>query len=110
MHLNYHHLRIFWAIARAGSLRAAAEDLHLSQPTLSTQLRELEETLGHPLFTRTGRRLVLTAEGRVALGYAEEIFSLGSELRHALDRRDTTRARRLNVGITESLPKLIARE
>lgn len=108
--LNFHHLRIFWAIARGGSLRAAAEKLNLSQPTLSTQLRDLEESLGHPLFARAGRRLVLTAEGRVALGYAEEIFTLGMELQHSMDRRNTTRLRRLHVGITESLPKMVARE
>jgi LysR family transcriptional activator of nhaA len=110
MDLNYHHLRIFWAIARTGSLRAAADELHLSQPTLSTQLRGLEETLGHPLFIRAGRRLQLTAEGRLAQGYAEEIFTLGTEMRHALARRDTGRARRLTVGITQSVPKLVARE
>lgn len=110
MQLNYHHLRIFWSVARSGSLRAAGQELNLSQPTLSTQLRELEESLGRPLFIRAGRRLQLTAEGRIALGYAEDIFSLGGELQHALSRRDTTRARRLNVGITESLPKPVARE
>lgn len=108
--LNYHHLRIFWAIARTGSLRGAAAELNLSQPTLSTQLKDLEQSLGCELFTRTGRRLVLSAEGRIALGYADEIFGLGTELGHALERRDLARARRLNVGITETLPKLVAYE
>ena len=108
--LNYHHLRIFWTVARSGSLRAAAEEMRLSQPTLSTQLKDLENALGSPLFVRAGRRLTLTEQGRIALGYANEIFFLGTELGHAIDRRDSTRARRLNVGITESLPKLVAHE
>lgn len=108
--LNYHHLRIFWTVAREGSLRAAGEKLHLTQPTLSAQLHLLEDTLGHALFQRSGRRLVLTEEGRLALGYAEEIFALGGELQAALERRDAGVVRRLNVGVVNSLPKLIVRE
>lgn len=107
---NYHHLRIFWAVAREGSLRAAAQALNLTQPTLSAQIHQLEDTLGHPLFLRAGRRLVLTEEGRLALSYAEEIFSLGRELQVALERRDAGVTRRLNVGVVNSLPKLMVRE
>ncbi len=107
---NYHHLRIFWAVAREGSLRAAAASLNLTQPTLSAQIHQLEDSLGHPLFLRAGRRLVLTEEGRLALSYAEEIFSLGQELQVALERRDAGVTRRLNVGVVDSLPKLIVRE
>jgi hypothetical protein len=61
--LNYHHLRLFWEAARSGSLRAAAERLHLSQPTLSAQIKALEESLGEKLFERAGRGLKLTARG-----------------------------------------------
>src|ERR1700739_2510323 len=75
--LNYHHLLYFWAVAKEGSLRRASEVLHVSQPSISAQLKQLEESLGAPLFTRTTRRLILTDTGQTVLEYAEEIFSLG---------------------------------
>src|SRR6266446_5744505 len=58
--LNYHHLLYFWAVAKEGSLRRTSEVLHVSQPSISAQLKQLEESLGTPLFTRTTRRLILT--------------------------------------------------
>ena len=78
--LNYHHLLYFWAVAKEGSLRRASEVLHVSQPSISAQLKQLEDSLGAALFTRTTRRLVLTDTGQTVLQYAEEIFSLDREL------------------------------
>ena len=74
--LNFHHLLYFWTVAREGSILAACRKLLVSQPTVSTQLRALERSLGHPLFFRRGRRLELTELGHVALRYADEIFTL----------------------------------
>ena len=71
--LNYHHLLYFWAVAKEGSLRRASEVLHVSQPSISAQLKQLEESLGAPLFTRTTRMLILTDTGQTVLEYAEEI-------------------------------------
>ena len=82
--LNYHHLRYFWAIAREQSLTRAARRLHVSQSALSIQLRQLEDRLGHALFERRNRRLVLTEAGRIALDYAKVIFRTGDELVGAL--------------------------
>lgn len=106
--LNYHHLFYFWNIAKAGSITAAAQRLRLAQPTVSTQLRQLEEQIGAPLFERHGRRLVLTETGQLAMHYADEIFLLGNELRESLAGRPTGRPRRFEVGIADSLPKLLA--
>ena len=78
--LNYHHLLLFWTAARAGSIARACEQLKLAQPTISGQIRALEESLGEKLFTRSGRGLALTETGQVAYRYADEIFSLGREL------------------------------
>lgn len=78
--LNYHHLHYFWAVAKQGNLTRAAAQLHVSQSALSTQIRQLEEQLGNALFTREGRALTLTEAGRVALNYAETIFTKGNEL------------------------------
>ncbi|HZY05282.1 MAG TPA: LysR family transcriptional regulator, partial [Anaeromyxobacteraceae bacterium] len=82
--LNYHHLYYFWTVARAGSIARASEELRLSQPTISNQLKTLEEALGHKLFERQGRRLVLTDVGRTALRYADDIFRTGRELQQSL--------------------------
>lgn len=109
--LNYHHLRYFWMVARKGSVRLAAEELGVSQPSISAQLRLLEESLGEELFHRTGRSLVLTEAGQLALTYADEIFSAGRELVNAIGQEASgSRALRVNVGMTDSLSKLIAFE
>jgi LysR family transcriptional activator of nhaA len=84
--LNYHHLRYFREVAREGKLTQAAERVNLSQSALSSQIRTLEERLGHALFDRVGRRLVLTEVGRITLDYADRIFSTGEELIATLDR------------------------
>ena len=78
--LNFHHLFYFWRIARLGHLTRAAQELHTSQSSLSAQIRQLEERLGDALFTREGRRLVLTETGHLVLAYAENIFGLGQEM------------------------------
>ena len=108
--LNYHHLQYFWAVAKEGSLRRAGEKLHVSQPTISAQIRQLEEVLGERLFLRSTRRLTLTEPGQVVFGYAEEIFALGQELVSTLGQEASERPLRLQVGISDSVPKVIARK
>ena len=85
--LNYHHLFYFWTVVRAGSITQAAAHLRLAQATISSQIKALEESLGEPLLVRAGRRLQPTAAGQVVFRYADEIFSLGRELREALAGR-----------------------
>jgi LysR family transcriptional regulator, transcriptional activator of nhaA len=108
--LNYHHLRYFWTVAKEGSLKKAAEKLHVSQPSISGQLSELEEALGEKLFRRSGRSKVLTDAGQVAFRYADEIFTLGRELVNAVKQRPTAQALRLYVGVADSFPKLVTNE
>lgn len=105
--LNYHHLLYFWTVARTGSIAAASEELRLAPPTLSNQIRKLEESLGAKLLQRSGRGLVLTDAGRIALSYANDIFSLGRELSDTMKGRPTGRPLRLRVGIADVVPKLI---
>jgi LysR family transcriptional activator of nhaA len=107
--LNYNHLYYFWMVAREGGVVRAAEELMISQPTISSQLRELERALGHPLFDRVGRGLVLTDAGRIAFNYANQIFSLGQELMNAMEHRATGAALRLAVGILDVIPKPVVR-
>ena len=106
--LNYHHLRYFWTVARKGGVRKAAEELHVSQPSISAQLRLLEDSLEEQLFRRSGRNLVLTEAGQLVLSYADEIFSAGRELMTVLKHRPGVRPLRLDVGLTDAFPKLIA--
>lgn len=107
-YLNYHHLRLFWESARSGSLRAAAEKLRLSQPTISSQIKSLEESLGERLFERSGRGLKLTRTGHLVMDYAGEIFALGAKMTEALGGSKGGRPMRLHIGIADSLPKLVA--
>jgi LysR family transcriptional activator of nhaA len=106
--LNYHHLLYFWTVAREGSVTRASQVLHLAQPTVSGQLKALEDSLGEKLFARQGRRLVLTDVGRMVYGYADEIFALGRELMDTLKDRPTGRPLRLVVGVADVVPKLVA--
>ena len=105
MQLNFHHLRYFHAIAREGSLTRAAKRLNLSQSALSVQLRKLEESLGHPLFDREHKSLVLTEAGRMTLEHAESIFRAGDDLVDALLQRRTDRRRVLRVGAVATLSR-----
>ncbi|WP_163989649.1 transcriptional activator NhaR [Pyxidicoccus caerfyrddinensis] len=108
--LNYHHLLYFWTVARAGSIAKASEELHLAQPTISSQLKLLEESLGHKLFERQGRKLVLTDVGRTVMRYADEIFRLGNELKNVVSGMPAGQQLRLNVGVLDVIPKLVAEQ
>jgi LysR family transcriptional activator of nhaA len=106
--LNYQHLFYFWTVVRTGSLTGASAELNLSMPTISAQLRQLEQRLGVQLLARAGRGLVPTDAGRTAFRYAADIFRLGRELTDALAPGGAAQALRLAVGIDDVLPKEIA--
>ena len=108
--LNYHHLRYFWTVAKEGSLARAAEKLHVSQPSISEQMRDLESALGEKLFRREGRNNKLTEAGQVVFGFAEEIFALGREMMNAVKQRPGAKTLRLYVGVVDSFPKLVTNE
>ncbi len=102
--LNFHHLFYFWRVAKLGHLTRAAEEVHTSQSALSAQIRQLEEHLGERLFTREGRRLVLTDTGQLVLTYAENIFGLGQEMLGRLQGH-TQGITRLRVGSVATLSR-----
>ena len=105
--LNYHHLRLFQAVAHEGNLTRASQQLELTPQTVSAQIREFESALGESLFMRTGRRLEITEAGRLTLRYADDIFSLGHELRETLRGQPSGRPLKVAIGSTNILPKLI---
>ena len=107
--LNYQHLKYFWAVSRHGNLTRASAELLLTPQTVSTQIRDLEKGLGVELFSREGRRLVLTDIGRVVYRYADEIFNIGREIQDVV-RGLPDRAMYLVVGVADVVPKLIAHQ
>ncbi len=105
--LNYHHLLYFWNVVRAGSVQKASEQLRVSPPAISAQVKVLEDQLGEKLLVRSGRRLVLTEMGRTVFSYAEDIFSLGRELMDVVKNRPVGRPLRLDVGVVDVMPKVV---
>ena len=107
--LNYHHLLYFWLVARERGLTNACAKLRLSPSTISGQIHALEHTLDQKLFAKKGRRLELTDMGRIVYRYADEIFTLGKELQDAIHDRPVGKPLRLQVGIVDVVPKLVAK-
>lgn len=107
--MNFKHLHYFWVTARAGGIMRAGEQLHTTPQTLSGQIKLLEEWLGRKLFRKSGRQLALTDEGRLALGYADQIFALGAELEDALRQaRSGKQVLEFRVGVADSVAKSVA--
>ncbi len=103
--LNYNHLRYFWVVAHAGSLTRAAEQMNLSQSALSVQIQKLEHQMGHLLFARVGRKLILTEAGQIALDYADTVFKAGDELMSTLRGRPSGSRQVLRVGALTTLSR-----
>lgn len=106
--LNFRHLYYFWVVAKEGSITKAAQRLDVAIQTVSTQIGLLEQSIGKSLLAPQGRRLNLTEAGRTALAYADQIFLLGEQLQDALSEPEIGNTLRLTVGISDSLPKVIA--
>lgn len=106
--INFRHLYYFWVAAKEGGVTRASERLGVAVQTVSTQIAQLEKTIGKSLLAPQGRRLVLTEAGEIALGYADQIFLLSEQMQETLDESDVGNSMRLNVGISDSLPKLTA--
>ena len=107
--MNFKHLHYFWVTAKAGGIMRAGEQLHTTPQTLSGQIKLLEDWLGRKLFRKSGRQLELTEEGRLALGYADQIFALGTELEAAVRQaRVGQRVLDFRVGVADSVAKSVA--
>ena len=107
--MNFKHLHYFWVTARAGGIMRAGEQLHTTPQTLSGQIKLLEDWFGRKLFRKSGRQLALTDDGRLALGYADQIFTLGAELESAVRQaRSGQRVLEFRVGVADSVAKSVA--
>lgn len=106
--INYHHLLYFWSVVRTGSVAKASEELRLAPPTISMQIRKLEESLGEKLLARSGRGVRPTEVGQVVFTYAEDIFALGKEMVDTVKGRPTGHPLNVVVGIADVVPKEIS--
>jgi LysR family transcriptional activator of nhaA len=107
--INFKHLHYFWVTAKAGGVMRAGEQLHTTPQTLSGQIKLLEEALGRKLFRKSGRRLELTEAGRLALGYADEIFALATDLEETVRQaHGGQRVLDFRVGVADVVPKSVA--
>ena len=107
--LNYHHLLYYWMVVRTGTVAAASTELKLAPPTISVQIRRLEDQMGEKLLRRSGRHVVPTEMGQVVYRYANEIFTLGRELVDTVRGRPTGRPMVVTIGVVDAVPKSIAR-
>ncbi len=107
--MNFKHLQYFWAAAKAGGVMRAGEQLHITPQTLSGQIKLLEDWLGRKLFRKNGRQMELTDDGRVALSYADQIFTLGIEMENTLRQTGAGQSTLFfRVGIADSVAKSVA--
>ena len=107
--MNFKHLHYFWVTAKAGGVMRAGEQLHTTPQTLSGQIKLLEERLGRKLFRKSGRNLELTEDGRLALGFADQIFALGSELEASVRQAHGGQGvLDFRVGVADSVAKSVA--
>lgn len=103
--INYHHLYYFWRIAVVGKLTDVAVELHISQSALSAQIKQLEEQIGSPLFIRQNRQLTLTDAGKKVLQYAQEIFTIGGELEHLIQKGIAPDTQHIAIGVLNNLSR-----
>ena len=106
--INYKHLHYFWTAAKQGGIARASERLHITPQTISGQIGLLEEQLDEALFVKSGRTLELTETGRLVMSYADEIFSLGSEMEEAVRNLPSGKSMVFKIGVAEVVPKSIA--
>ncbi|WP_198025289.1 LysR family transcriptional regulator [Salinisphaera hydrothermalis] len=111
--MNLRHLAVFHAVARLGSLSRAGQELHVTQPALSRELRAFEQRLGVRLFDRHPRGMRLTEPGRLLAGYADRLFAIEAEASAAMSAAASARRGRLAIGASNTvgtyvLPAILA--
>ena len=105
--MELHQLRYFVAVAQAGNFSRAAERCHVSQPSLSQQILKLERQLGQPLFSRLGRRAVLTDAGRLLLDRAMTILANVDDAERRLRTSDPLHGGRLAIGAIPTIAPFV---
>ena len=106
--INYKHLHYFWMIAKCGGVAKAGERLHVTPQSISTQIRQLEGSIGSPLWRRAGRSLELTDTGHLVMDYADRLFTVGEELKDALRSGAGVGQSHFRIGVADVVAKTMA--
>ncbi len=102
---NFNHLYYFYVTAKSGGVNAAAKHLHISQPSLSSQLKVLERTLDVRLFQKVGRTNKLTPAGSVIFGFCRQMFELSEEMGELISKRVPSASRRIHIGVSDEVDR-----
>ena len=112
MNITFRQLRVFGAVARHLSFTRAAEELHLTQPAVSMQVKQLEEVVGLPLFEQIGKKIYLTDAGREMARYGEAVIALLDEAELVFGEMKGLRRGRLRITVASTAnyfaPRLLA--
>ncbi len=100
---NYNHLFYFYITAKTGSVTKAAQILHISQPSLSAQLKVLENALGKQLIKKVGRKIELTYIGKIVHGHCIKIFEAANALADYLESSDEKSFTKVKIGVSQDL-------
>lgn len=103
--MNYNHLYYFYVAAKSGGITIAADNLHISQPSLSSQLKVLEESLDLKLFEKVGRKNQLTPTGEMIYGYCKQMFELSEKMAEVVNKNTPTSKRKIQIGVTSEIEK-----
>jgi LysR family cyn operon transcriptional activator len=103
MNIELRHLRYFLAIAEIGNVSRAAEYLHISQPGLSSQIKQMEKELGASVFDRIGRKIVITESGELLLQYARKILIDMKEARQAIGELEGLVRGSVRIGVVQTI-------
>jgi LysR family transcriptional activator of nhaA len=106
--LNYRHLYYFWVVCKEGGFVRAADRLDMAVQTISSQVRQLERSLGHQLLRPAGRGIAMTDAGKAAFARAEEIFQIGQQIPEDVRAAATAPVMRLAVGLSDGISKFAA--
>lgn len=102
---NYNHLYYFYVTAKLGGVSNAAKYLHISQPSLSSQLKVFENSIDQKLFEKKGRNLQLTPEGERAFAYSKKIFDVAAEFAESLRSPSEQQSQRIRIGVTDQVER-----
>lgn len=102
---NYNHLYYFYFTAKLGGVMRASKELHISQPSLSAQLKVLESQIGKNLFVKRGRRMVLSPLGEHVFLYCEQMFNAAIDLRNFLQNTETSKVTRVKVSVSNEIER-----
>lgn len=103
--MNYNHLYYFYVASKSGGITAAAEHLHISQPSLSSQLKVLEESLDVKLFEKVGRRNKLTPMGETIYGFCRQMFELAESMTMVMTKNTPSEKRKIQIGVSPEVEK-----